>query len=57
MSGRYLYCQNEQCGCYLGSLGGNFCPICDWSRELDDNEIDYGVYKDEEDQDDEEVST
>lgn len=28
MSGRYLYCQN--CGEYLGSLGGDDCRLCGW---------------------------
>lgn len=30
MSGRYLYCQNHECGAYLGSLGGDDCHICGW---------------------------
>lgn len=30
MSGRYLYCQNHECGVYLGSLGGDDCHICGW---------------------------
>lgn len=40
MSGRYLYCQNTSCGTYLGSLGGNSCPLCGWSagRDMNDDE-------------------
>lgn len=38
MSGRYLYCQNPDCGNYLGSLGGNYCSICGW--RIPDNELD-----------------
>lgn len=30
MSGMYLYCQNPECGVYLGSLGGNDCRVCEW---------------------------
>ncbi len=30
MSGLYLYCQNPDCGSYLGSLGGNNCQNCGW---------------------------
>ena len=30
MSGRFLYCQNTTCNAYLGSLGGDSCPICGW---------------------------
>lgn len=30
MSGRYLYCQNTNCGEYLGSLGGDACSHCGW---------------------------
>ena len=39
MSGRYLYCQAEGCGVYLGSMGGNFCPVCDWVAEPDEDEL------------------
>ena len=30
MSGRYLYCQNPECGEYLGSLGADECYLCGW---------------------------
>lgn len=30
MGGRYLYCQNPDCGVYLGSLGANLCSLCGW---------------------------
>lgn len=26
----YLYCQNTECGVYLGSLGGLSCGVCGW---------------------------
>lgn len=32
MSGMYLYCQNTDCGTYLGSLGGNECNVCGWTN-------------------------
>lgn len=32
MSGTYLYCQNPECGVYLGSLGGDQCGICYWGN-------------------------
>ncbi len=40
----YLYCQNTDCGAYLGSLGGSSCNLCGWqsgrasggSEELDE---------------------
>lgn len=39
MSGRYLYCQNHECGTYLGSLGGSACQVCDWTDpEADDDD-------------------
>ena len=38
MSGMYLYCQNNECGVYLGSLGGNSCNCCDWVNPDDDSE-------------------
>lgn len=28
----YLYCQNTDCGEYLGSLGGESCPHCGWTE-------------------------
>lgn len=28
--GRHLYCQNTECGVYLGSLGGDSCHLCGW---------------------------
>ena len=34
----YLYCQNTECGVYLGSLGGSYCHICGWSCEESDDE-------------------
>ncbi len=37
MSGRYLYCQNPECGEYLGSLGGNECHICGWKVEEEED--------------------
>jgi hypothetical protein len=30
MSGRYLYCQNDSCGAYLGCSGGDSCDLCGW---------------------------
>jgi len=30
--GSYLYCQNTECGAYLGSLGGEACHLCGWSK-------------------------
>lgn len=36
----YLYCQNTNCGEYLGGLGGKHCPICGW-REVNENLDDY----------------
>lgn len=30
MSRAYLYCQNPECGEYLGSLGGESCGLCGW---------------------------
>lgn len=47
MSGRFLYCQNMSCGAYLGSLGGNSCPYCDWCAGRAEDE-------DEDEQEDEE---
>jgi hypothetical protein len=32
----YLYCQNEDCGVYLGSLGGRHCQLCGWSAPCED---------------------
>lgn len=32
MSGMYLYCQNTDCGTYLGSLGGDECNVCGWTN-------------------------
>ena len=32
MSGMYLYCQNTDCGAYLGSLGGDACQHCGWTN-------------------------
>ena len=32
MSGMYLYCQNTDCGAYLGSLGGDDCQHCGWTN-------------------------
>lgn len=42
MSGRYLYCQNTECGVYLGSLGANRCSICGW--------VDWQAVEDEDDE-------
>lgn len=36
----YLYCQNTNCGEYLGGLGGKHCPICGW-LEVNENLDDY----------------
>lgn len=38
MSGMFLYCQNTACAEYLGSLGGNSCPICGWNAGRQDDE-------------------
>lgn len=38
MSGLYLYCQNPDCGEYLGSLGGNDCYLCGWCSGRKDDE-------------------
>ena len=29
-----LYCQNSECGEYLGSLGGDSCPYCGWTEPV-----------------------
>lgn len=34
----YLYCQNTDCGEYLGSLGGKWCPHCDWTEPVCDKD-------------------
>lgn len=39
MSGQYLYCQNTQCGVYLGSLGGDACEVCGWCAGAVDEEV------------------
>lgn len=31
----YIYCQNTECGNYLGSLGASSCNVCNW---IDDSE-------------------
>jgi len=36
MSGRYIYCL--KCGNYLGSLGGNYCHLCDWKADSEDDD-------------------
>lgn len=38
MSGTYLYCQNPDCGVYLGSLGGDDCHICGWKNYREEDE-------------------
>ncbi len=35
MNGGYIYCQSPECGVYLGSLGGDSCSICNWSKPPD----------------------
>jgi len=30
MSGRYLYCQNSDCGIYLNASGADDCWSCGW---------------------------
>lgn len=30
----HLYCQNTDCGEYLGSLGGESCPHCGWTEPV-----------------------
>lgn len=37
MSGRYLYCQNPECGIYLNASGDDECWSCGWhSCQCDD---------------------
>ena len=44
MSGRFLYCQNTSCGAYLGSLGGNSCPLCGWCAGRAEDDVSRGLY-------------
>lgn len=32
----FLYCQNTDCGEYLGSLGADSCRLCGWQNETDE---------------------
>lgn len=32
----YIYCQNPDCGEYLGSLGGESCGLCGWLSPPED---------------------
>lgn len=34
-----LYCQNPECGVYLGSMGGDSCSLCGWSEPVDVEDI------------------
>ena len=43
MSGTYLYCQNQNCGEYLGSLGGDSCRLCGWCSGRSEEEADADV--------------
>ncbi len=40
MAGMYLYCQNTDCGVYLGSLGGDHCNICGWVNPEPEDALD-----------------
>lgn len=46
VSGTFLYCQNNECGVYLGSLGENSCWICGWAKEPDHGPAEEAEIKD-----------